>query len=59
MTYAQGGLITASDHNSLSWEDTQGIYTASPVNHMLGLGNSQFGYWQQATLANRLHNNKE
>ena len=54
MAYASGGLITASDYNSLSWGGTQGTYTASPVNlaYMLGIGNGQFGYGQTVSSIN-------
>lgn len=50
MTYASGGLITASDYNSLSWGGTQGTYTASPVNLAYVLG---VGYGQSAPTAAR------
>ena len=55
MAYASGGLITASDYNSLSWGGTQGTYTASPVNlaYVLGVGYGQFGYGQSAPTAAR------
>jgi len=54
MAYASGGLITASDYNSLSWGGTQGTYTASPVNlaYVLGVGNGQIGYGQTVSAIN-------
>ena len=54
MAYASGGLITASDYNSLSWGGTQGTYTASPVNlaYVLGVGYGQFGYGQSVSSIN-------
>jgi hypothetical protein len=54
MAYSSGGLIQATDYNSLTWGGTQGTYTASPNNlaYVLGVGNGQFGYGQSVSSIN-------
>ena len=54
MAYSSGGLIQATDYNTLTWGGTQGPYTASPTNlaYVFGVGNGQFGYGQAVTSIN-------
>jgi len=54
MAYSSGGLIQATDYNTLTWGGTQGTYTASPTNlaYVFGVGNGQFGYGQSVTSIN-------
>lgn len=54
MTYASGGLIQATDYNSLAWGGTQGTYTSSPTNiaYVMGVGNGEFGYGQDISAIN-------
>jgi len=45
MSYAQGGLIAASDYNTIVGSNST---TAGTINYVLSTGNGQFGYGQTA-----------
>lgn len=45
MSYSQGGLIQASDYNSIVGSNST---TAGTINYVLSTGNGQYGYGQTA-----------
>ena len=52
MTYSSGGLIQASDYNTIAWGTSGGgTYTASPNNlaYVWGTGSGRFGYGQSTS----------
>ena len=52
MTYSSGGLIQATDYNTIAWGTTSGgTYTASPNNlaYVWGNGSGRFGYGQSTS----------
>jgi hypothetical protein len=52
MTYSSGGLIQASDYNTIAWGTSGGgSYTASPNNlaYVWGTGSGRYGYGQTTT----------
>jgi hypothetical protein len=51
MSYTSGGLIEATDYNTLAWGGATEAYRSSPNNlaYVWGVGNGQFGYGQSTT----------
>ena len=57
MSYSSGGLIQASDYNTIAWGTTGGgTYTASPSNlaYVWGTGSGRYGYGQSTTAFTQL-----
>lgn len=57
MTYSSGGLIQASDYNTIAWGTSSGgTYTSSPSNlaYVWGTGNGRFGYGQSTSAFTQL-----
>ena len=52
MTYSSGGLIQASDYNTIAWGTSSGgTYTSSPSNlaYVWGTGSGRYGYGQSTS----------